>query len=119
MFGQLGVGPGNLVAWSGGGDSPRDGCCDGCPTDAAADFADFADFAFMADPVPSEEPAPQPCEPGCDDCICCPSVALTRLMVLAPRHHEPPDADLCEAYPGKPAAGVPAQIFRPPRPSLV
>lgn len=122
LFGQLGIGPGLLAAWSGSADA----CCDRtCPCEEVADAGDDAhhdhDGAHHVDDEGScpEDGSDEQCPPGCDDCTCCPGAVVAVAPSLAPCPESPPGGAVLNAPPGDHATVVLGRIFRPPQPSLV
>jgi hypothetical protein len=111
VFGQLGIGPGVLAAWTGGADP----CCDRtCPCEQVADAGSDTHGDHGEDACP-EEGTEQQCPPGCDDCTCCPGAVFAVAPGLAPCPGSPREGPVFSAAPDTPAAGVPGLIFRPPR----
>ena len=115
IFGQLGIGPGLLAAWTGSADA----CCDRtCPCEEVADAGDDAHHDHNEGSCP-EEGSGEQCPPGCDDCTCCPGAVVAIAPSLAPCPESPPGGAVLNAPPDDPASGIPGRIFRPPEPSLV
>ena len=115
LFGQLGVGPGLLAAWTGGADA----CCNRtCPCEEVADAGDDAHHDHDEGSCPEDGPDEQ-CPPGCADCTCCPGAVVAVAPSLAPCSESPPGSALPNAPPDDPASGIPGRVFRPPEPSPV
>ncbi len=130
LCGQLGVGPGVLAAWTGGGDACGNPAC---PCDAAtgAGLGASDDTAGLRDdPCAAHDGCPDgdgcrdhdpdgPCPPDCDDCSCCPGVIIAVMPIRLACLERPPARVTHHIGSGAPARGIFGRIFRPPRPSLI
>ncbi len=114
LVGLVGLGPGSLAGWAGG----EDGCCeDACPSKRVAVVGEAA--RVDDDGSRPEEGSGEQCPPGCDDCTCCPGVAVAVAPSLPASAESPPSVAVRNPPPAESTGGVSGRIYRPPQPSVV